>query len=240
MKVTRYGYNSPVVAIIGGVHGDEPIGVQAIGFLQESLQGLEIQESIKYIIANEEALRLNKRFVETDLNRSFPGNENGKLEEKLAYALLKEISDADYVFDIHSTVIDTDNFVITVGKNQLAQYFPLPRVVDMSGFARGVSLIENVPLGISLEYAAITPAEKVAAQLQQGLVNLGLVEGQKALLEQENYFVYGVLQKTEQNKNTRLENFVEAELDGERFIPVLHGEGAYPDVLCLKARKVNY
>ncbi|HLD40411.1 MAG TPA: succinylglutamate desuccinylase/aspartoacylase family protein [Candidatus Nanoarchaeia archaeon] len=235
MKVTEYGSGAPRVAIVGGVHGNEHIGVHVI----EKLAGLEIAGSLKYIIANEEALQLNQRFVEADLNRSFPGKRYGNHEEKLADTLLKELSDADYVFDIHSTSVETPDFVITVGKNSLAQYFPLPKVVDMSGFAKGVSLIENVTQGISLEYADITSAKQVACQLQQCLVNLGLLKGSPAPLQQERYVVYKILEKTEQNKNITLENFVETELNGERFIPILYGEGGYPDILCLKARKVG-
>ncbi len=234
MEVTRHGFKSPTIAIVGGVHGNEPIGVKAI----RKLKHLDIKGSMKFIVANEKALQLQQRFVKVDLNRSFPGNKKGKYEERLAYTILKELEGVDYVFDIHSTIVKTDNFIITVGESELAKYFPLRRVVDMSGFARGVSLIENVPLGVSIEYAHTTPVERVIGQLRQGLVNLGVLAGSPNFVQQEKYVVYDVLKKSPGNKNITLENFVETQLNREFFIPILYGEGTYPDILCLKARKI--
>ena len=69
MKITRYGFRSPVVAIVGCVHGNEKVGAEVIQQLESTL---ELDASVKYILANEEAMYLNQRFVSSDLNRSFP------------------------------------------------------------------------------------------------------------------------------------------------------------------------
>lgn len=107
----------------------------------------------------------------------------------------------------------------------------------MSGFARGVSLIENVPLGISIEYDKQTSLRTVERQVTQCLVNLGLIQGVPLFLEQERYIVYGVLNRDSESEKLILENFVETDFSGERFFPVLYGEDAYESIICLKARR---
>lgn len=69
MKTSRYGYKQPNVAIVGCLHGNEIIGAKVI----EQLEGrLSLDCSVKYILANRRALQGNSRFLESDLNRSFP------------------------------------------------------------------------------------------------------------------------------------------------------------------------
>jgi predicted deacylase len=90
-------------------HGDEIIGLD----VQEKCIDLTIKKgSLIFNIGNPEALRLGKRFVESDLNRSFPGSENGTYEEQIAFYMMKYISLFDYVVDIHSTVSGIDNCII--------------------------------------------------------------------------------------------------------------------------------
>ncbi|MBT4446663.1 hypothetical protein HOA92_02240 [archaeon] len=141
--------------------------------------------------------------------------------------------------DIHSTTGKTDDFVITVGDSELSKYFPIEAVVDMHAFARGVSLIENVKCGISLEYSNTSSAGKVSAQVRQFFVNMGLLQGSSRLISQKKYSVYGMLKKSDCEEEVSLENFVETTFQGEKFVPILAGEEAYGEILCLKARRVE-
>ena len=236
MKINTYGFKSPAVAIVGCVHGNEKIGAEVIQQLESTLK---IDSTVKYVVANEEAMQLNQRFISSDLNRSFPGDRYGTHEEQLAFALSNELYGVDYTFDLHSTTAQTDDFIITVGNNDLAQHYPLKKVVDMSGFASGVSLIENVMLGIAIEYNRSTSADQIERQVRQCLVNLGLLEGSPGQAQQEKYRVYGILEESPMNKDLTLENFVETSFDGEIFIPILYGELAYENILCLKARRIE-
>ena len=48
--------------------------------------GLEVckgQSLFPFVLANEKALEENKRFIDWDLNRCFPGNRKGNYEEKI-------------------------------------------------------------------------------------------------------------------------------------------------------------
>ena len=69
MKISTYGFKSPAVAIVGCVHGNEKIGAEVIQRLEGTLK---IDSAVKYVVANEEAMQLNQRFISSDLNRSFP------------------------------------------------------------------------------------------------------------------------------------------------------------------------
>ena len=69
--------------------------------------GLEVQKQIgskyEFLIGNPLAMEKNIRFVESDLNRSFPGNISGTYEEKRAVEILKVIKKYEFIIDLHST-----------------------------------------------------------------------------------------------------------------------------------------
>src|SRR3989344_7923920 len=69
------------------------------------------KDKVSYIIANSEAVHKNKRFIESDLNRSFNGKSN-TFEEKIAQKLLKELKKYKYVLDFHTSTSDTPIFII--------------------------------------------------------------------------------------------------------------------------------
>ena len=66
--------------------------------------GLEVckrQSLFPFILANKRALKENKRYIDSDLNRVFPGNKQGNHEERLAVEILDQIKSFDYVIDLH-------------------------------------------------------------------------------------------------------------------------------------------
>ena len=101
MQVFTRGEGEPEITVVGSVHGDEPAGKNAIlNFLEKDLK---YNRPVKFIIANEEALEEEVRFLDTDLNRSFPGDpESENHEERLASELMKEIENTK-VLDLHTT-----------------------------------------------------------------------------------------------------------------------------------------
>ena len=87
------------ILVIGGMHGNEMLGIDLVKSLQESPL-----ENIDSVLANEEAIKINKRFVNQDLNRSFPGVESsGIYEQQRPVKLLEMCKDYDIVFDFHNT-----------------------------------------------------------------------------------------------------------------------------------------
>ena len=65
------------ILVIGGMHGNEMLGIDLVKSLQENPL-----ENIDSVLANEEAIKINKRFVEQDLNRSFPGVKSSDIYEQ--------------------------------------------------------------------------------------------------------------------------------------------------------------
>ena len=86
------------ILVIGGLHGDEPLGIEMVRGLQEKpLPG------VTAIIGNPEAVRANIRCIESDLNRVFPGKSEGNLEERRAAEIIEIAQGFDLVLDFHNT-----------------------------------------------------------------------------------------------------------------------------------------
>lgn len=101
MKVYRKEEGEPEFSVVTSIHGDEPAGKKAVErFLEEEH---EFRKPVQFIIANEEALEEDERYLDTDLNRAFPGDpESEHHEERLAARIMEEVGDTK-VLDIHTT-----------------------------------------------------------------------------------------------------------------------------------------
>ncbi|WP_330633785.1 M14 family metallopeptidase [Halocatena halophila] len=101
MMVEQLGDGEPELAVVGGIHGDEPCGVRAIERVLADPPS--VTRPVKLIIANERALAQGVRYTETDLNRVFPGDPGSDAyETRLAHELLTEINDCT-TLSMHST-----------------------------------------------------------------------------------------------------------------------------------------
>lgn len=85
--------------VIGGMHGNEPLGIEIVRRLRKQPVG-----NVDAILANQSAVAKNCRFVDADLNRSFPGDCGSKeYEPHRANELLKMCGNYDVVLDFHNT-----------------------------------------------------------------------------------------------------------------------------------------
>jgi hypothetical protein len=99
------------ILVIGAMHGNEPLGPAVVKAFQNRPVG-----GVDAVIANEAALKNDVRFIEQDLNRSFPGRAKGNAEERRARELLGLCRNYDLVFDFHNTKTP-DNDCGFVGEN---------------------------------------------------------------------------------------------------------------------------
>ena len=102
----RFGSEHPRVAIVAGIRGDTPEGMRIalslIQFLQiheASLRGCVDVYPCVNPLASEQGSRLWP-FFDVDLNRLFPGKENGHPPDRVAAALIEDIQACDYVIEL--------------------------------------------------------------------------------------------------------------------------------------------
>lgn len=101
MRIYELGEGTPELAVVGGIHGDEPCGPLAIERLLA--ENPAVQRPVKFIIANEEALEAGTRYLDADLNRVFPGDADAEAHERrLAHDIAREIQGCT-TLALHST-----------------------------------------------------------------------------------------------------------------------------------------
>ncbi len=168
--IEEYGSGSPVVTIVACMHGNELVGINIL----ESLKGIESTTgTLRLVVANPNAVRVNKRFVDHDLNKSFPGSESGDVEDQLAYKLKEKLSDTDVLIDLHTTTAATPAFIIARNIDEDAR-----ALITASGIERIVvkpkpgktALIDWVANGIGIELGqhGSKEARRAAAPEQSG------------------------------------------------------------------------
>jgi hypothetical protein len=143
----------PAVAAVGGIHGDEPCGVRAIDRFLEEGPVEAVERPVKLIVANERALEAGTRYVESDLNRLFPGDPDGDThEERLAHELWEEIRECT-TLGFHATVSFDEPFGtladLAPWKAELMRALPLEHAADFTGVVSGRSV--NLPGFVNVE-----------------------------------------------------------------------------------------
>jgi len=108
----------PKLLIISGIHGNEHCGVEAVLSLLErfSSGALTLKKgTLKLVIANEEALKLNQRYIEHNLNRLFLDDLSEPTQSSYEWRRAQEIKpllvEADYFIDLHSTSGPSEAFL---------------------------------------------------------------------------------------------------------------------------------
>jgi hypothetical protein len=196
---------------ITGIHGNERVPVVALASI-----------GVPQIVANERALAINQRFIDTDMNRSF-GRDGHCYEIDRAREVLESLTDEPLI-DFHTMSADSEPFSIVVDKKMipLAKTLGLPVVYMKRNIKKGYSLINHHD-GVSVE-AGIHDTQEAYDMTK--LIHRRAEFG--AEIDVDVYEVYDKIIEPGVYKN-----FVEQ--DG--FYPVLAGERAY-DFFGLKAKKV--
>jgi len=139
MRVDQLGTGTPELAVVGGIHGDEPCGPRAIDRLLSEEPAVE--RPVKLIVANEAALRAGRRFVDEDLNRAFPGDPEADAHEpRLAARLVAELEGCA-TLSLHSTRSYADPFALVSELDESAlaicSRLPVDAVVHTGRFTDG-------------------------------------------------------------------------------------------------------
>lgn len=241
-------------------HGNERIGLRVAKYFQKT----KIKKGIFVIhIANEKAMKKNKRFIDVDLNRVFPGKKKGNYEERLAYKLTPFIRSFDFVIDIHSTKTKTLSTIIITKRNKktdsLLRAIAPRRVVHMK-IAGPTALISHARCGIAFEYGNDRNSRTFSttvAGVKRALAHAGLIsENSRKPSRKKNldfYEVYDSFLKEEGFVGLkRIKNFhllKKGETVGlhkknkkvivapHSFYPVLFGNNSYTSIFGFMAQK---
>lgn len=184
MRVETLGDGEPEIAIVGGIHGDEPCGPIAVEDLVESAP--EVDRPVKLIVANEKALARGVRYVDEDLNRAFPGTPDADTHEgKLAHELLNEIRGCE-VLSLHSTQSYAEPFAlvdeIDGHDRTVCQNLSVEALVETADYSGGRLIaypgVIELECGLQRSTAA---AENAKTLVREFLAAVGACSGETAL-----------------------------------------------------------
>ena len=171
------------VALVGGTHGGELTGVFLVKKFQQSPQIIQ-RHGIETItlLANEKAIQIGRRYIDTDLNRAFKREdlENPQLtnyEQSLAKKIARQIQEEkiDLLIDLHSTTANMGLTIILCDRNpyllRLAAYLakinPEVRILLYTPQKKSSHLRSLVDSGITIEVGAVANSILDAKLFQQ-------------------------------------------------------------------------
>ncbi|WP_135820795.1 M14 family metallopeptidase [Halostella litorea] len=256
MRVEQRGEGTPEVAVVAGVHGDEPCGVRAVERLLD--EPLTVDEPVKFVVANEEAIERGERYVDTDLNRAFPGDpDSDEHERRLAAALSEEIEGC-LTLAIHSTQSYAEPFAVVDGIDDLAREIPpqlsVTALVETSEYIEGRIFVATDAVEIEAGLQGSAQAEENALRVtREFLTATGVLPGETVRREVPVYKLVRAIDKRPASKyEVYAENFERvpagtpfAAVDGESvtaetdFYPVLLSAHGYSSVFGYAAERVG-
>jgi uncharacterized protein len=104
---TLTGSSGPRLGLVSGIHGDEPLAVETVRRIVESVRDDDLAGTVVAIpVANAYAHMALTRHTPLDgvnLNRTFPGAHDGTITEQIAAKLLDLLTEqVDFLIDFHS------------------------------------------------------------------------------------------------------------------------------------------
>ncbi|WP_267639627.1 succinylglutamate desuccinylase/aspartoacylase domain-containing protein [Haloarchaeobius amylolyticus] len=247
----------PSLAVVGGIHGDEPAGVRAIRQVLE--EPPDLQRPVKLVLANPPATAAHRRYLDTDMNRSFPGSTDADArEERLAAELASELADCT-TLSIHTThshdepiaLVDRDN----PRAQEVADALPVEHVVDeqqaADGAFTGCEGVVSVEAGRQLSENA---TENAVSLVRAFLQLTDARPGEPDTVDSSFYSLREAVEKPVDGEAAELvvDNFEQVEggetyarADGtelvteEPFVPILMSECGYDDIFGYRGEHVG-
>lgn len=155
MRLIERGSGPPRVAVVGGIHGDEPAGERVVDRLVDDLDDDDVDGTVQLLVANEPALAAGERYTATDLNRAFPGAVDGdEYERALAVRVVDVLEGADAILALHTSRSAPPPFAIysrlTESVRRTVTGLPVEYVLD-AGSLRSTTLDSTLDHTVSIE-----------------------------------------------------------------------------------------
>ncbi len=253
MKLVERGSGRPRVAVVGGIHGDEPTGEIVVDRLVDEL---EVDDgTVQLLVANEPALTAGSRYRETDLNRSFPGDVDSELyETALATRVVTVLEGADAVLALHTSRSAPPPFAIfselTDSVRRSVTGMPVDYALDAGGL-RTTTLDSTLPHCVSLEAGhqqseaaatfgyeateAFLRAHGVLQDREPAFSETRVVEGHEEVPKGsgEPRLYYSNFEEIPTGEVFARDDEVTHRVDREGVVPVLASEHGYEDIFGL-------
>ncbi|MCO8245170.1 MULTISPECIES: succinylglutamate desuccinylase/aspartoacylase family protein [unclassified Haladaptatus] len=264
MRIEQLGEGTPEVAIVAGIHGDEPCGPRAVERLLT--ENPDVERAVKVVVANERALERGVRYINEDLNRVFPGDPDAETyEQRLAHELVTELRDCT-VLSLHSTQSYAQPFALVDRVNAVARsicpYLPVSELVETDVFTKGKLISHPHTLEVECGLQGSDEAARNAYDLVRGFLAgtgaLPLPEGENPVNAgtRDEVEVFRMDQPVLKNGGSEFEVLVDnfqrvgegeafATSDGaelvadEPFVPVLMSAYGYEDIFGYTAEYVG-
>lgn len=152
---------TPAVALVAGIHGNELNGIFVLARLASFLRQIATGERSDakllgrvILIPAVNVLGVNTRrrrwpFDGTDINRMFPGYDGGETTQRIAAAVLKATGAARFRVDIHSSNLDFEElpqvrlYDATDEERRCARWLGLPAVIERPSNATFTSTLAH-------------------------------------------------------------------------------------------------
>jgi predicted deacylase len=257
MRLVERGSGPPRVAVVGGIHGDEPAGERVVDRLVDSLDD-DVDGTVQLLVANEPALAAGRRYTDTDLNRAFPGDlRSDDYERALSVRLADIVAGADGVLALHTSHSVPPPFAIfsrlTESVRRTIAGLPVEYVLD-AGDLRQTTFDSVAPHSVSVEVGRQGSEEAVTFGYEAAR---GFLRAQGVLTDEpptftETTVVEGLeeVPKGGGEPHVSYDNFEEVpvgevfahddevthRVDREGIVPVLASEDGYDDIFGLYGR----
>lgn len=250
--VVDRGPGDPEVAVVSGVHGDEPSGVRAIRTLLDD--GLDLRRGVRFVIANPPAYASNERYLDVDLNRVFPGDPDAADRERQLAAALCDSTAGLPTLSLHSTHSHPDPIALVELTDEvadLARQLPVGEIVDETPAIDGA--FTDCSSVITLETGCQQTAdatETAIAQTRAFLAVAGAIDDDVPDVESTFYRLEETVEKPpDASYDLRAENFERVEAGNvfattdettltadHDFVPILLSECGYEDIFGYNGR----
>ena len=215
------------IAFVGCTHGDEQLGRYIVN---EFPFGKTDTLMYRTIIGNPDAMNLNVRGVEGDLNRSYPGDPQGNLEERRAAQILPFLQKYDVVIDFHQAFAHMPDLIIVKEWKEeiaaVADCFDMDHVLELdkgSGTYTGM-MMSHVNNGIATEYGYAHNHKEACQRAKRDIENI--IAGNRVKPNKKRYRIWGDL-GLDLKGTVELENLVKL-TDQQREKLQLTDENLYP------------
>lgn len=190
----------PTLVVIGGMHGNEPAGVEVARRVLADLRGVPLRGEFLALAGNVEALAAGRRYLSRDLNRIWTDDRLADAlatptpdpEQAAARAMSAEIKDClarargpVFVLDLHTTSAEGAPFIIVgpgAAERAFAAKFPLPTILGMHERLVGVLVLHLAAqgvVGLAIEGGQSASPDaplNLEAVVRVGLAAAGLVD----------------------------------------------------------------